>query len=65
MTIKLDKSPNSVLAYCTLCGWRDILTTTLAARRAGADHERRSHPTERTAYNSFWRATRRANLGLA
>ena len=65
MTIKLDKSDSSVLAYCTCCGWRDIFTGTLAARRAGADHERRSHPESRTAYHALDMATRRLGTRFA
>lgn len=65
MAIQLDKSRNSVVVYCTLCAWREVTTSTFPARRAGAAHEAAVHQESRTAYNSFWRATRRGGISFA
>ncbi len=65
MATKLDKSDSSVVAYCTVCGWREVATTTLPARRAAAEHERAAHPESRTAYHALDMATRRLLPRLA
>lgn len=43
--IVIDKSPSSLVVYCTACtGWADVFTSKPAAYSAAMDHEIECHP---------------------
>lgn len=43
MTIRYDRSPHSVLAWCS-CGWRELAVTQEGAWRVAKAHETSQHP---------------------
>lgn len=56
MTIRLDVSERSTVAWCDLCPWwAEVCSTPQAALRVAREHERDHHPEQRTVASNYSR----------
>lgn len=58
--IRYDRSPHSVVACCTVCGWREVAVTQDGAWRVAKAHEVGMHPNQFQVRNAEAARRRRA-----